>query len=430
MKSKLKLKLDHSTSMLLLIFVVLMEANYWMLLQKIVDTNIRTVFWMIATALPLLLTGFAIKRSKVILPWLFYLGFILINNQALARGDYRDTLRLCLCVLMMFACLNSPNWIVSVPKMIVGVGIANVFATLIFFVSDGLYQTYATRILGFYQSGTNSGQHGYRAALADHYSQNGTYIVFVFITLCAILCCGALKKRKKNYILVLAVLSAIALMLTTKRAHLMFGTATVILTYYAASSEKKTTRTLRLMIIAVVALFAFSICVEYVPQLAATFERLQSAGEDAASTKRFEMWAYAFDMFKENPLFGIGWGGFGYRMADTYLAAEAATGAHNNYIQILCETGLVGFGVFIVAVGSSLVNTFKNIKAVSKNIALMKYKYALAVSFAVQAFTLMYAFTGNPMRDRTFHFYAVAVAINLAFTVYIRKINTKSSGVN
>ena len=144
MKSKLKLKLDHSASMLLLIFVVLMEANYWVLLQKIVNTNIRTVFWMIATALPLLLTGFAIKRSKVILPWLLYLGFILINNQALVRGDYWDTLRLCLCVLMMFVCLNSPNWIVSAPKVIVGVGIANVFATLIFFVSDGLYQIYAT----------------------------------------------------------------------------------------------------------------------------------------------------------------------------------------------------------------------------------------------------------------------------------------------
>lgn len=426
MKSKLKLKLDHSASMLLLIFVVLMEANYWVLLQKIVNTNIRTVFWMIATALPLLLTGFAIKRSKVILPWLLYLGFILINNQALVRGDYRDTLRLCLCVLMMFVCLNSPNWIVSAPKVIVGVGIANVFATLIFFVSDGLYQIYATRILGFYQRGTSGGQYGYRAALADHYSQNGTYIAFVFIVLCAALCCGTLKKKTKKYILVLAVLSAVALLLTAKRAHLLFGVATVVLTYYSVSLGNKSVRTLRLMLIAVAALLALSIAIEYVPQLSATFERFQSAGEDTASTKRFEMWAYAFDMFKENPLFGIGWSGFGYRMADTYLALESSSGAHNSYIQILCETGLVGFGFFIAAIGSSFVNTFKNIKTVSKNAELVKYKNALVASFAMQVFTLALAFTDNAMRDRTFHFYAVAVAINLAFTVYIRQVKTKA----
>ena len=180
------------------------------------------------------------------------------------------------------------------------------------------------------------------------------------------------------------------------------------------------------MLIAVAALLALSIAIEYVPQLAATFERFQSAGEDTASTKRFEMWSYALEMFKQNPLFGIGWSGFGYRMADTYLALESSSGAHNSYIQILCETGLVGFGFFIAAIGSSFVNTFKNIKTVSKNAELVKYKNALVASFAMQVFTLALAFTENAMRDRTFHFYAVAVAINLAFTVYIRQVKTKA----
>lgn len=426
MKSQLKLNFNYNSSMLLLIFIILMEANYWILLPKIVTTSVRNVFWIIATILPLLFTRLSIKRSKVVLPWFFYLVCIIINNQEFANGGFQNTLRISLCILMMFVCLNSPDWIISAPKVIVGVGIANVFATLIFFVSDSLYQLYATRILGFYQKGTSGGQYGYRAALADHYSQNGTYIAFVFIVLCAALCCGTLKKKTKKYILVLVLLSAVALLLTAKRAHLLFGVATVVLTYYSVSLGNKSVRTLRLMLIAVAALLALSIAIEYVPQLAATFERFQSAGEDTASTKRFEMWSYALEMFKQNPLFGIGWSGFGYRMADTYLALESSSGAHNSYIQILCETGLVGFGFFIAAIGSSFVNTFKNIKTVSKNAELVKYKNALVASFAMQVFTLALAFTENAMRDRTFHFYAVAVAINLAFTVYIRQVKTKA----
>jgi len=33
-----------------------------------------------------------------------------------------------------------------------------------------------------YQDGTQDGLYGYRAALADHYSQNGTYITIVLLT--------------------------------------------------------------------------------------------------------------------------------------------------------------------------------------------------------------------------------------------------------
>ena len=93
------------------------------------------------------------------------------------------------------------------------------------------------------------------------------------------------------------------------------------------------------------------------------------------------------------------------------------------YLELLCETGLLGFCVFIMAMASSIVITWKNINYLShqeRDVELTSIKLALSVSFAIQFFVLLYGMTGNPIYDSTFCFYAVAVAINISFTSNMR----------
>ncbi len=59
---------------------------------------------------------------------------------------------------------------------------------------------------------------------------------------------------------------------------------------------------------------------------------------------RIRMWMLSFNYFLQNPVFGLGFGNYIFvyhKMMELYMAA------HNDYLRILVETGMVGFSCFI-----------------------------------------------------------------------------------
>ena len=343
---------------------------------------------------------------------------ILFRNQEFAHGRYSNTERLILCITMVFVCAYKSDWVKKIPKMIVAIGIPNVIATLVFLVNDSLYKVFISRTYGEYQSGTEYGKYGYRAALADHYSQNATYISMVVLAL-FVLFLTEERRKKKFFWGVLLGASVIALLLTSKRAHLLFCVAAAIIVYYLAYPQKRLEKTFKLVIAGAVIAFGLALVSEYIPQINNVFERFQTAGTDKETLGRFIMWNYAFELFKQNPLFGTGWWGFRYS-GITNIRADALTGCHNVYIEILSNCGIVGFVIFIIALISALYITMKNIKFCIDN-ELESYKMVVLCSAVIQAFCLMYCMTGNVMFDRTFHFYIIAVVMSVSF--YLNKKN-------
>jgi O-antigen ligase len=69
-----------------------------------------------------------------------------------------------------------------------------------------------------------------------------------------------------------------------------------------------------------------------------------------SNTERILMWQSAWHMFLDYPLLGVGLGHYAYYYQHVYispLAQERLLGhAHNNFFQMLAETGLIGFGGF------------------------------------------------------------------------------------
>lgn len=417
MNDKLKIKSVYTMLMIILMGFVLIESNYWYLLSILVcSSDTRYLIWGGLIILTLLAQKLKIRKTFVYVPWLFYIMMILFNNQELAHGRYQNTERLILCIIMIFVCAYKSEWIRSVPKMIVAIGIPNVIATLLFLVNDSLYRIFISKTYGEYQSGTEYGKYGYRAALADHYSQNATYISMVVLALFALFLMEK-QKRRKTFWGVLLGISVIALLLTSKRAHLLFCVAAAIIVYYLAYPQKRLEKTFKLVITGAVVAFGLAVVSEYIPQINNVFERFQTAGTDKETVGRFIMWNYAFGLFKQKPLFGTGWWGFRYS-GITNVRADALTGCHNVYIEILANCGVVGFVIFIIALISAIYITLRSIKfCIDKE--LLEYKIVLLCSAAIQIFCLMYCMTGNVMFDRTFHFYIVAVILSVSF--YLNK---------
>lgn len=60
-------------------------------------------------------------------------------------------------------------------------------------------------------------------------------------------------------------------------------------------------------------------------------------GLDPSAAHRVELWDHAMDLFEEHPVFGIGFGGFGFT-----VPAGELTDTHNFYMKTLSEEGVVG----------------------------------------------------------------------------------------
>lgn len=61
---------------------------------------------------------------------------------------------------------------------------------------------------------------------------------------------------------------------------------------------------------------------------------------------RFYIWPAAWLVFQRSPFWGVGWGMFGFHNT-VEMSAAAIGNTHNNYLQILAESGLAGFLSFI-----------------------------------------------------------------------------------
>lgn len=78
-------------------------------------------------------------------------------------------------------------------------------------------------------------------------------------------------------------------------------------------------------------------------------ERMIGFGADDDSG-RFDLWVYALDSWRKAPLFGIGLGG---------VMRGIGHASHNFYVELISETGLVGFTLFALFLMRILKSAFK-----------------------------------------------------------------------
>jgi O-antigen ligase len=95
------------------------------------------------------------------------------------------------------------------------------------------------------------------------------------------------------------------------------------------------------------------------PELVAKLGRLTAGGLDGAMGVRADIWRLGAAAFAENPLIGVGWRNFRHLDAaalgfDFPPGSDAAMAdhAHNQYLTLLAEGGLIGFAAFALLIGA------------------------------------------------------------------------------
>lgn len=138
-----------------------------------------------------------------------------------------------------------------------------------------------------------------------------------------------------------------------------------------------------------------------VQRIFATFQDVQS--QEDVSSNRFDLWAYAIELFRSNPVFGVGVGGY-------IKVGGIGTDTHNAYLQILCEQGIIGFLLFVIPIIYCLSNTIKKIKLCDPD-----NRNCLFYSLFIQLVFFLISFFSNPTINQfgyMMYFFAVSAICN------------------
>jgi len=215
------------------------------------------------------------------------------------------------------------------------------------------------------------------------------------------------KKGLRKWIVLFAF--ALAIILTQKRSFMLFVPFSVFavwlfgkeLSVQSAVKIKKLLKSLMLVVSGIV------ICIllySYVPFIKEQVDSLigRFTSGEATLSGRTYLYALAWDLFESHPITGIGWGQYRQHTLGLLNFYDDTTyQTHNVYLQLLCETGIVGLFGFLAA---TLTTLFHTIKKYRKHLTqwTVSEKAALQFSLYQQVLFLAYAMSGNNLYDHNF----------------------------
>lgn len=176
------------------------------------------------------------------------------------------------------------------------------------------------------------------------------------IVACATLLLHMLLTEKKYRILYTIgyFVLIVAIMYTSSRGNfvaVLIGNVLVILNFIMGRQFKAYQKVLSAMAMIVAAVFLYQFIVN---NFTSSWDRLLSIGDEGSDNGRFDLWSNAINTWAKYPILG---GGLYYN----YLTNRAAS--HNTYLQVLSETGLVGFVIFAAMLIYMLKKTFRHDRA-------------------------------------------------------------------
>jgi O-antigen ligase len=90
-----------------------------------------------------------------------------------------------------------------------------------------------------------------------------------------------------------------------------------------------------------------------------TMTRSEEGGIDQSATIRLNLWDHALNLFKQNPIFGIGFGGYEFTMPEEGVRWKDT---HNYYLKMLSEQGIIGFALLLIVLYRAFGSGWKLLK--------------------------------------------------------------------
>ncbi len=226
------------------------------------------------------------------------------------------------------------------------------------------------------------------------------------------------KKAAVSFFIVLFLLFGI--LLVGRRGELLAAVITAIVVIVTHCRFKLNKKQSLIALFSIIALCVLVVClwpiIEKIPFMVRYIMTLKQAlsGVDITSG-RIELWATAWALFLKQPIFGIGWGNFSYHITDAFRAAHGqdVMNVHNNFIQLLCETGIVGTVLILAPIIFCLVQTVRQAYRLKKT----QKDHTLLMAMNMVSLGLQVYFLLLGMLDPCFYkliywaFYAIALIL-------------------
>jgi O-antigen ligase len=155
---------------------------------------------------------------------------------------------------------------------------------------------------------------------------------------------GAVEREKRLLYLTAVALMGIALVLSGSRGGLIALLAELIFLGFV-TTKTRTTRDIALKILLVAVLFGAIVIGTILIGTDSTLTRIaETANTIDPTSNRLQIWATTLEIIRNNFLFGVGWGAFPvvYTQFDLLNGRERIEQAHNDYLQILADAGIIG----------------------------------------------------------------------------------------
>jgi O-antigen ligase len=233
--------------------------------------------------------------------------------------------------------------------------------------------------------------------------------------------CVETKRRSTRFILLaFAILLVLPIILSGSRGSILFVFPVVV--WQLWKFDKRNIPTIFLFLAGLV-LFASFLPVEYISRLKGIPQDILTRSDTVGL--RFELWEYAIELWKQDPIFGIGTGAFVYLSNQSpALHGMKNLQAHNMYITHLAENGIVGLGLFALIIIRSVTNFEKAMKLRVDSRSIRN----LAVTWeSVLLIFLLNGVKGNLNANKIMWFAFAISAVLVAVAGRLTKLSPESS---
>lgn len=355
------------------------------------EKNICIILGMLTLAFSMLKKSnvvFLTKSTKIFLMFVIFSFFSIIYTINLTATTYTLFLIIvCFLIKIFFENMTINRKIIDdfIKILLIFSGV-HVFSTLIYFVNSSFIQKILPYILTSDGLAYNLSLFKY-GCIAGITSDHGINAIFISIFI-SILSALILKKFNFKYLLLFA-LGWVALLLTGKRGPLLANFIAFVILFMTIN--KKNPKKIQHFILFCFLIFVSIMIIKFVPSINFTFQRFQNSNSaDQLLNGRESSYKAMIANFNSHFLIGTG--------LRSTLTINNNNDGHNIYLQLLSESGIIGFlicNIFFVY----------NLKAVWK-----KKTICSNISLFYQIWFLIYGFSGNPF------YYLPTLLIYLLFT--------------
>lgn len=432
-----------------LYLLVLFSITYFIYNDIGISKIIGYAILLTAIAINIMMSRRCIYISRIKSPILFsacsILGFFSLPISRWDRDSITYMITMIVCLLILFSARPDVFEIETTFKMLISCSIFFSIYIIITSIRPNFYLKciYPYLTPGVQEYALDLMRDGYGVPIGGSI----VYADYILIVSTIIILSKLLISRDKSVrspfkSLCLIALFFLGIILEGRRGELLcalISCFTIFLLSIDLRKKKDTLKKFKLFgFISVLAILVISLLIQqgYLTRFVNTFKKILSISSSGIhqdiSSGRFKLWGRAIELFKSSPIYGIGWGRYANYVFGSYreIGIDSKINdmyVHNDYLNILCETGIIGFILIFIPFLYVFYKTFTQNRRLQKRGKQIpdKLKTINMISLGIQLFWGILSFL-DPCFYKFFFWYFYTIALILFDTSMKmeKKLNT------